>query len=649
MWQFREMAKGEDNVNPVQGEFFASQEIGDLGEVLIRESVQNSLDARRDKEDVSAELKITYGVSKNTLAELSESGGVFDGLGDHLNAEGNGLHTGKKPRINERVDYIAIEDFGTRGLNGDPSYDDTSAPFDGNDRNDFFFFWRNIGRSHKKKGELGSWGLGKHVFPAASRINSYFGLTIRSNDSRELLMGKSILKIHHVGGKKCAPYGYFGSFEASEFFSMPFGRENELEQFRNIFQLKRNKEPGLSVIVPFPKAPLLASPSGLVKAIVREYFYPILRGRLKIEIDYLGCEPIMVSADTVSEVAHKYLQDEQMLLQTIQLARWSTELKDEEYIEMPASCSSLAPTWKNIEVAEDIIELINEQIEVAGKVALRVPVPVKRKGANPVECIFDVCFCQTELMQRAPAKYIRQGIDVKEANKSKMDAGCIAIVRIQDNELGGMLRRSEPPAHNKWEQRNNEDLLDRYDNASSTITFVKNAPHEIWRIIMKQEMKQNRDVLRDIFYLDMSDLSKGRKAKSGNSSKKKEQEEGVGPTDEMIKMVKTTQLVGEEIGFVVRPHNEATHCPSRITIKTGYRPLAGSAIKKYSPHDFRLNRNPINVQMSGVEKEECRENILSVAVSESDFEIKVTGFDSNRDLVVNVIPERSEAVDDSEV
>jgi len=40
------MTGGEENVNPVQGEFFASEEVGDIADSLVREAIQNSLDAR---------------------------------------------------------------------------------------------------------------------------------------------------------------------------------------------------------------------------------------------------------------------------------------------------------------------------------------------------------------------------------------------------------------------------------------------------------------------------------------------------------------------------------------------------------------------------------------------------------------------------
>jgi len=77
-------------------------------------------------------------------------------------------------------------------------------------KNDFFYFWRNIGRAVEGATARGRWGVGKTVFQAASRINSFYGLTIRRGNPGKLLMGQSVLKIHWCDGSKHGPYGYYG-------------------------------------------------------------------------------------------------------------------------------------------------------------------------------------------------------------------------------------------------------------------------------------------------------------------------------------------------------------------------------------------------------------------------------------------------------
>jgi hypothetical protein len=649
MWKFRGMAKGEDSVDPIQGEFFASEEIGDLSEILIRESIQNSLDARLDKDNGVAEVAITYKTSHLTFSELQAEGMPLCGLAPHISAENSGLNPDSIPKPSHKADYLVVEDFGTRGLNGDPDFDDSDRPVTLDDRGfyDFFFFWRNIGRSGKKDG-IGSWGLGKHVFPAASRINAYFGLTCRSEDKRRLLMGKSILKIHHHESRKYAPYGYFGHFDEQDFFALPFDEESHIRSFAEIFQVRREAESGLSVVVPFPKIGLL-DPKPLVESVLRDYFYPVIRGRLKVTVDYEGCAKIVIDDMTIKAVAKEYLASDEMLLKTIDLAIWSAELSEEEVIVLNSPDLHRVPSVADLEIPDEMLGCIRASLEEKGKIALRVPVRVKLDGREPEQGVFDICFMQTDIARCVPAKYIRQGIDVKNVNRAKLDAGCIALVEVHDSLLGTLLRVSEPPAHDRWEQRNNEDLLAQYDRGSKTIGFVKSAPYEIWRRISKKNVEQNRDLLRDIFHLDASDIPSGKKQKSGGDKKKKEPEEVVDPPPASVRMVRTEKITGKVSGFEISPAEKATHMPDTITVKTAYRVAAGNHFSKYSPLDFKLGRKPIKIKMAGVKKVSCEENLLVLSIVKKKFKVEVTGFDPNRDLVVDVKPAREEAGDDQEV
>ena len=52
-WHFRQHAPGEKTRDPIQGEFFATEAIRNPAEALIREGIQNSLDAQlKDRREV---------------------------------------------------------------------------------------------------------------------------------------------------------------------------------------------------------------------------------------------------------------------------------------------------------------------------------------------------------------------------------------------------------------------------------------------------------------------------------------------------------------------------------------------------------------------------------------------------------------------
>ena len=139
-WRFRKMGCDEPGIDPVQEEFFATEELEDLNGALVREAIQNSLDARGGNEPV--EVVFTFGHLTNCKEAIDKTD-IFRGLSPHLRAKTNKL--AKLPSPVEGLDFIAVEDFGTFGLRGDPRIYDDSAPNMADEH--FYYFWRNIGRS----------------------------------------------------------------------------------------------------------------------------------------------------------------------------------------------------------------------------------------------------------------------------------------------------------------------------------------------------------------------------------------------------------------------------------------------------------------------------------------------------------------------
>jgi hypothetical protein len=185
-WRFNKMRPSDKAREPIQGEFFATDAISNPGEALVREGIQNSLDARRNDENVMVRMRVT-GVDAAFARDAATP--FLNGLCEHLRAPGNGL--GAIPGHDENCRVLVLEDFGTTGLTGDPR---EWRPQSGS-KNHFYHFFRAEGRSDKADKDIGRWGIGKQVFPRSSRINTVFGLTVRSDDRKRLLMGMAVLKV----------------------------------------------------------------------------------------------------------------------------------------------------------------------------------------------------------------------------------------------------------------------------------------------------------------------------------------------------------------------------------------------------------------------------------------------------------------------
>lgn len=278
-WKFRRMQPGEMNIDPIEAEFFSTEALGSLADALVREAVQNSLDARRDGRPLHMRF---YFSAPEAMLEDERRAGYTRELAPHLNASRSGV---TPPDVaSEPLSFVTIEDFGTRGLQGDPSQSEDAEVDDAGLRNDFFYFWRNIGRSRKQESDLGRWGLGKTVFQAASRLNAFFGLTVRANDARRLLLGQAVLKIHKLAGQRYYPYGYFGAFDGD--FALPVEDAAATEAFARDFRLARRGASGLSVVIPYPD-PEITAPA-VISSIVHHYFMPLIAGDLVVEVVHGG-------------------------------------------------------------------------------------------------------------------------------------------------------------------------------------------------------------------------------------------------------------------------------------------------------------------------------------------------------------------------
>ena len=245
-WFFKEIERGIPERNPRETEFFR---INAPGEAVVREFIQNSLDARKNQEPIK--VKISFHSTRRENVSIF----LEDTLISHLNA--CGLLEGRE--YPEEVPYILLEDFNTTGLEGPYKPDAREG--------DFYNFWWREGISQKTGQRAGRWGLGKTTFHIVSKIRTFWGLTVRG-DGKILLMGKALLKTHSLNEKR---YHYFGCFSLED--SMPVEDNSILSRFRNSFAISRNDtETGLSVIIPLPVDEI--NFDSIRKGVILHYYYP---------------------------------------------------------------------------------------------------------------------------------------------------------------------------------------------------------------------------------------------------------------------------------------------------------------------------------------------------------------------------------------
>ena len=166
-WHFKKLEPGDENREPLQGEFFAGDSLEEAGKALIREGIQNSQDARQDKSKPTR-VRIALRSGKHAI-KSSKAKRYFESLTPHIQANGNGLRPTKIPAKKSACDFLVFEDFNSSGLTGDVAT--WSEPKKGT-KNHFYHFFRAEGQTDKDQNQKGSWGVGKHLFWMTSRIST---------------------------------------------------------------------------------------------------------------------------------------------------------------------------------------------------------------------------------------------------------------------------------------------------------------------------------------------------------------------------------------------------------------------------------------------------------------------------------------------
>lgn len=622
---------------PNAGQFFTPEGFADS---LVRESIQNSLDARHQSEKV--QLRFHLSTDEEALSAVDATR-YLDGLWPHVEA----LEGGREdlPENNSSMSFLVVEDFGTRGLGG-PDSVEPNLELGPQRGEDFSYFWRNVGRSNKQDTERGRWGLGKTVFPAISRVNSFFGLTIRVEDKRTLLMGQSVLKIHHIGDRRYCPYGFFAEHQ-NDGFQLPITDASMLGAFRKDFCLKRVDESGLSVVVPFPDRDEIKA-SHMIRSAVLHYFYPILRGELSVEVSGDGLD-VTIDAQSIEEVTNSVEWDTRYsvlrLRNLFRFARQTLQFGGGDMLVLPQPAPPRAPDWNNGRFDDTVTQNLKDQFNEKKMLAVRVPLTVRRKSADDCSTHFDVFIEQDEELDVPEDHYIRQGITISKISTLR-EKGFRGLVVVNDAALSTLLGDSENPSHTEWLEKEPKLKL-RFDWGTFTVRFVRNALQRIVSQLLFIPEGRDDDLLRDLFFIKEENEHPQEQSKR---KKKKKEDDGsdepdISPPPSQPKAFELQKIQG---GFRIIREMTTRPLPAQIDVEVAYEVRRGNPFRKYDKNDFQLEKQPIKIDTVGAPTYP-EDNTLEIIPDAERFLVEVTGFDKHRDLAVKAIPKQQEDINASEV
>lgn len=634
-WVFKQQQPGDTTRNPISGEFFSTEAIRNSAEALVREGIQNSLDAARDGEQVRVALTLS-GVGK--AARPSDVAPFMHGLDGHLLAAGNGLSTPPNPAAD--CPFLTFEDFGTTGLEGDPAQ--WHPVEDG--RNGFFAFFRAEGQSNKGESERGRWGVGKFVFPRASQGSAFFGLTIRASDGRAMLMGRTILKTHSIGNARYVPDGYFGEPRAVGGGSlvMPIEDPALIDAFRRSFCLQRTTQPGLSLVIPWYDRDI--TQAQIVDAIVRDWFFSVLTGDLVVSIRGDEGEQVLSSEtlDTFLQGAEPVLQRD--LLPLVELARFARNDAERLRVTLGSADTSGSAKWHDGMLDPERLAAISQTLDRGEMVAVRIPIAVHPKRGAAESSHFDIFLRRDVEAGDVRPVFVRDGIIVSDA-KGRIARGHRAIVNIDDRPLATLLGDAENPSHTEW-RSDTAHFKEKYRYGPGYLTLVKNSVGELVARLHAAEQDEAPDLLLDMFYEPREPDPAAPKptpkpgGKPGGSTVEPPEPPKPKPAKYRLSEIKG--------GFSIGRGSPEARTPDELHVTVAYDVRRGNPFKKYDSADFQLLKGPVKLvdEPRGLAVIESSGNRLRLKVTNPDFHLSMGGFDLNRDLIVRVVA-KDAANDDS--
>ena len=210
-----------------------------LLDLLIREAVQNSLDASNGKPFVNVDVSIKQFNAKDLNKHL-------EGITDQLNKRFN------KTSYNS----IIISDSNTVGLTGPVNYNDVK----GHDFGNCLKLIYEISKPQMNEGAGGSWGLGKTIyFRLGMGLVVYYSRIIQNGKYKSRLAAclvedetKPDSLIPSAGGVKRG-IAWWGAAPWRKKETVPIEDEKEIQKVLSVFNISpyRKEETGTTIVIPY--------------------------------------------------------------------------------------------------------------------------------------------------------------------------------------------------------------------------------------------------------------------------------------------------------------------------------------------------------------------------------------------------------------
>lgn len=598
---FRKIAVNEIERPPTQRDQFNNDDV-ELVDALVRESLQNSLDAAAG-ESVSVRFAL-HEPTEADCKELSERFNI-DQLTKRLDAcsishESIDL---AKPKL------LIIEDFGTTGLTGSwSSIDDNS----------FCDFWRRMGKSHKGEKSLGRWGLGKLVFSSSSNARIFFGLTVRKSDPTPLLMGQAVLTTHTLDNTRFDSHGFFCTVGDDQ-MQLPITDKEDIDSFRLACGITRSdKDAGLSIAVPYVLETI--TEQRIIQAVLKNYFFPILLDRLVVTVG-----KVEINANSFAALAKASGGDR---FSSGCLAKFIASLRAVRKGEIAPY--ALPSNWLSTGMAAalgDHAAELRDRYQKGECICVRAPLLLKQKDGAELMTGFDLLLQKAD--EDSETLFVRDTIVLPAESKYFRGHNAMAALVAEDNPICSFLGDAENPAHTSW-SASAEKVTARWRNPGLRLKEVRGALQQLYNEIVSSLEIVDPSALIDFFSAKAETGTQGMRPKGPVVRPKNPR-----PPEPKEKAYRLVRLKG---GFAIRGNQTlaADPFPLTVRVRAAYDVLRGNPFSKHDALDFDFaKKEDVKISATAASVTAHSANVLLIKANRRDFEVSVSGFDVRRDLIID--------------
>ena len=343
----------------------------------------------------------------------------------------------------------------------------------------------------------------------------------------------------------------------------------------------RQAKPGLTIIVPYPDQDIIAT--DCLKSAIGHYFYPILAGKLVVEVQDSG-KRYRLDTNSLDEILKKSNWPEKAgMLGLLSLARWAIRQPLDSFIRIKEPLSGKAPKLREDLFEEDQLKSIRQQFSDGSRLAFQIPISVQKQFSSEImHSSFSVFLERDPNLDKAEDHFIRQGITIPEVSSLK-HKGIRAIVSISERDLSAFLGDAENPAHTEWE-RNSKKFKKKYKLGPSTLDYVKSSPREIVKIFTQPQKGRDENLLKHLFALPVEPVERpGKDPKTGKGAGEDKESDGSFVGVEGSNYLQLNPIKG---GFSLMRRAKSTKVPRYITVWMAYEVRSGNPFKKYTSLDF---------------------------------------------------------------